>query len=145
METFLCLNSFIFLSVLSKSVLPSLVELKPFECFMWTYSIKLEMLLLCVQSGRNRILIALVYLRKWKIEVDSYFKFKEFNCSFWHLWLIWICRIQWWCPLFSVSNRKYCFWANFVRKIRIVISGWHFVLRLIWISKIQWWCSLPPF
>ena len=93
-KTFLCLNCFTCFNVLRKSVLPSFVELKPFECFMWSYLIKLEMLLLCVQSGWNRTLIALVHFRKWKIEVDSYFKFKEFNCSFWHLWLIWICRIQ---------------------------------------------------
>ena len=93
-KTFLCLNCFTCFNVLRKSVLPSFVELKPFECFMWSYLIKLEMLLLCVQSGWNRTLIALVHFRKWKIEVDSYVKFKEFNCSFWHLWLIWICRIQ---------------------------------------------------
>ena len=65
-ETFLYLNFFTCFNALSKTLLPSHVELKPFQCFMWSYSNKLEMLLLCIQSGWNRILIALVHLRKWK-------------------------------------------------------------------------------
>ena len=56
----------ILLHALSKTLLASHVELKPFQCFMWSYSNKLEILLLCVRSGWNRILIALVHLRQWK-------------------------------------------------------------------------------
>ena len=65
-ETFLCLNSFTCFNALSETLLPSHVELKPFECFIWSYSNNLEILLLGVRSGWNRILIALVHLRKWK-------------------------------------------------------------------------------
>ena len=35
-------------------------------------------------------------------------------------WLIWICRIPWWCSLFSNFDWKYHFWANSVPKIEIV-------------------------
>ena len=65
-ETFLCLNSFTCFNALSETLLPSHVELKPFECFIWSYSNNLEILLLGVRSGWNRIWIALVHLRKWK-------------------------------------------------------------------------------
>ena len=67
-EAFLCLKYVTFFNALSKTLLSSLVELKPFECFIWTYLTKLEILLLCVRSGWNRILIALVHLRKWKVK-----------------------------------------------------------------------------
>ena len=40
--------------------------IKTISMFYVKLSNKLKMLLLCVQSGWNRILIALVHLRKWK-------------------------------------------------------------------------------
>ena len=42
--------------------------------------------------------------------------------------LIQICRIHWWCSLFSVFDWNYSFWANLVQKITIV--NWNLVSRL---------------
>ena len=47
--------------------------------------------------------------------------------------------------IFSVSNRKYPFWANLVHKIIIVSLSWSLETRLIWIGRIQWRCSLSLF
>ena len=56
--------------------------------------------------------------------------------------LIRICRIQWWCSMFSVLDRKYLFRENLVENIKIVSLNWNLVPRLIRICWIQWWCSL---
>ena len=38
---------------------------------------------------------------------------------------------------FSALFQKYPFWANFVQKVKIVISTWNSVFRPIWIYTIQ--------
>ena len=43
---------------------------------------------------------------------------------------------------FSVSDWKFLFWANLVKKIKIVGLSWNLASRLIRICKIQWCCSL---
>ena len=43
---------------------------------------------------------------------------------------------------FSVFDRKYPFWGNWVQKVNIISWSWNLVLRLIQICRIQWWCSL---
>ena len=43
---------------------------------------------------------------------------------------------------FSVSDRKYCFWTNFVQNIIIASLSWNSVPRLIRICRIQWCCSI---
>ena len=56
--------------------------------------------------------------------------------------LIRIRRIQWWCPLFSVLDRKHTLRTNLIQKIKIVSLSWNLVPTLIRICRIQWWCSL---
>ena len=51
--------------------------------------------------------------------------------------LIRICRIQWWCPFFSVFDRKYYFWASLVQKIKIISLSTSLVPILIQIYKIN--------
>ena len=36
----------------------------------------------------------------------------------------------------------YIFWANLVKKVKVVSLGRNLVLRLTWICRIQWGCSL---
>ena len=43
--------------------------------------------------------------------------------------------------ILSVFHWKYPFWANLVKKIKIISWSWNLVARLIWICRIQWWCS----
>ena len=54
--------------------------------------------------------------------------------------LIWICKIQWWCSLFSFSPKNTFFGANLVQKIKAVGLNWNLVSRLIRTCTIQWWC-----
>ena len=42
---------------------------------------------------------------------------------------------------FSVSDWKFLFWANLVKKIKIVGLSWNLVSRLIRICRIQWGCQ----
>ena len=42
----------------------------------------------------------------------------------------------------SVFNWKYLFWANLVRKLKIMSLNWNFIPTLIQICRITWWCSL---
>ena len=58
--------------------------------------------------------------------------------------LIVICRIQWWCSLFSVLDPKHPSLANLVQKIKTVSLRWNLVPRLTRICRIQWRCSLFP-
>ena len=46
---------------------------------------------------------------------------------------------------FSVSDRKYRFWANLVQNIKIVRLSWNLEPRLIRICRIHWLCSLFSF
>ena len=41
--------------------------------------------------------------------------------------LIWICRSQWWCSLFSFLTENTFLGANFVHKIKIVSLSWNLV------------------
>ena len=112
--------------------------------FIWSYSKKLEILLLCVQSGWNRILIALVQLRKWKVKWVFHILHSSSsivvvvfpsttNLNMQNLMVM---------LAFSAFDQKYCFWANLVQKIKIVTLNWNLVLRLISICRIQWWFLL---
>ena len=74
-------------------------------------------------------------------------KIKIFNLS-WNLAvrLIQICRIQWWCSLFSVFVEKQPFFlVNLAQKIKIVSLRWALVTGLIRICRIQWWCYFSVF
>ena len=53
-----------------------------------------------------------------------------------------ICKIHWWCSLFSVVDWNHNFRANLVQKIKIVSLSWFLVPRLIRICRIHWCCSL---
>ena len=46
---------------------------------------------------------------------------------------------------FSVLDRKYPFWANFILKNKIVSLSWNLIPRLTWTYKIQWCYSLLLF
>ena len=48
--------------------------------------------------------------------------------------LLWVCKFSTDAP-FSVLERKYHCWVNFVQKMKIVV--WNFIFRLIWICRIQ--------
>ena len=43
---------------------------------------------------------------------------------------------------FPVLVQKNPFWANLIKKIKIVNLSRNLVTKLIWICGIQWWCSL---
>ena len=43
---------------------------------------------------------------------------------------------------FSVVGQESAFWANLVKKIKIVSSRWNSTLKLIQICRIKWRCSL---
>ena len=46
---------------------------------------------------------------------------------------------------FSVFDRKYPFWANLVKKVKIFSLSWNLVASLNGIGRIHWCCSLFPF
>ena len=46
---------------------------------------------------------------------------------------------------FFVFVRKFPFWANLVKKIKIVSLSENLVPRLTRLCRIQWWCLLFPF
>ena len=52
-----------------------------------------------------------------------------------------IWRIHWYCSLLFHFDWTYLFWANFVKKVKIVKLGRSLIPRLIWICRIKWWCS----
>ena len=68
-------------------------------------------------------------------------KKKNQNCQFKLKFGIWVCKIQWWCSLF-LSDCKHIFWANLVRKIKIVSLSWNLIPRLIRTCRIHWCSSL---
>ena len=51
-----------------------------------------------------------------------------------------IWRIHWYCSLLFHFDWTYLFWANFVKKVKIVKLGRSLIPRLIWICRIKWWC-----
>ena len=46
---------------------------------------------------------------------------------------------------FSVLDQKYPFWANLIKKIKIISLSWNLVPRLIRTCTIQWRFSLFPY
>ena len=46
---------------------------------------------------------------------------------------------------FSIFDQKFPFWANLVKKIKIVSLSWNLVSRLIRICRNQWWSWFFPF
>ena len=44
--------------------------------------------------------------------------------------------------ILSVFDWKYPFWANLVKKIKILTLSWNLVRTLIRTCRIQWWCSV---
>ena len=127
-ETFLSLNSSSCFNVLSKSVLPHHVELKPSEFFMWSHPFKLKFLYWYASRLKTENTL-LSFLGKFGPKIrNCYFKLK--------FRLTWICRTQMVIFIFSALDRRYRFRANLVQKIKIILT-WNFIRRLISICRIQ--------